>query len=241
VIRRSVLALADFLRLVWMSGRLVAGRRPWLPALLPLTWPAFQAFLILTGARDRGFPPESAQGTLIGLPLSVLAIFLGVRVIAGEIDQRRLEIAYTVPGGAHRVWLGKLVAAWSILLVGEILLASVAWAFFTPFPAGSLYGALQACSVYLVLSMGLAALVHSEVGGALVAVTLLAANGVLTGFGNSQVRVSPFWNPYTLHDLDPVLVLAWTVQNRIGFALATAALAALAFAHAERRERLLAG
>ncbi len=89
--------------------------------------------------------------------------------------------------------------------------------------------------------MALAALLHGEVAGALVSVTVLAANGIFTGFGASQFRLSPFWNPYALGDLDAAQVLAWTVQNRIGFVLVTAGLVGLAFAHAERRERLLSG
>jgi hypothetical protein len=215
------------------------GRRYWIPTLLPLSWPAFQALLLVSGARVEAFAPISAQGTLIGLPLSVLAIFLGVRVIAGEIDARRLEIAYTVPGGAQRVWIGKLGAALTILLVAEALLAAVVWAFFTEYPLAAVYGALQAAAFYLVLSMGLATLLKSEVSGALLSASALALNGILTGFGGAQHRLSPFFNPDMLGNRDAAVVLAFTVQNRIGFALLIAGLAGLAISHAERRERML--
>jgi hypothetical protein len=68
------------------------------------------------------------------------------------------------------------------------------------------------------------------------------AVGVANGFAQgAQGRISPFWNPAALTDFDPADVLAWTVQNRIGFALLIGALALLAFARAERRERLLGG
>jgi hypothetical protein len=234
-------AVRDRLRLLQLSAVLLAGRRYWLPALLPLVWPAFQAFLLVSGGREQAFDATAAQGTLIGVPLSVLAMFLGVRVIAGEVDHRRLEIAYTVPGGSHRVWLGKLGAAWAILIGSELLLAVVVWAFFTPFPLWALYGALQAASLYLVLSMGLATLFKGEVAGAMVTSAVLAANGVFTGFGDAQFRVSPLWNPARLGDADPSVVLAWTVQNRIGFALAILAVTALAFGRAENREKMLGG
>jgi ABC-type transport system involved in multi-copper enzyme maturation permease subunit len=196
--------------------------------------------LFLSPSRE-SYEPSSALGTLIGLPLTVLAIFLGVRVIAGEIDARRLEIAYTVPGGSHRVWLAKLAAAFAILLVAEGLLALVAWGFFTVFPLSTLYGALQAATVYLVLAMGLATLFKSEVTGAMVAAAVLALNWVLTGFGTNQIRFSPFWNGAALPDSQASQALAWTLQNRVGFLLVIAALVALAFGRAERREKMLSG
>jgi hypothetical protein len=76
----------------------------------------------------------------------------------------------------------------------------------------------------------------------MLAATVMVANGVLTGFGQSQLRLSPFWNPAMLQDADASLLFAWTLQNRIGFALLVVALVALAFGHAERRrERMLSG
>jgi hypothetical protein len=230
--------LAETARLLRLSALLLVGRRYLLACLLPLCWPAFQALLLIGGGGE-AFAPSSAQGTLLGLPLAVLAIFLGVRVIAGEIDGRRLEIAYTVPGGAQRVWLGKLGAAVVLLLVAEALLAAVAFAFFTEFPPGALYGAFQAAFVYLVLAMGLATLLKSEVAGALVSAAALMLNGIVTGFGGNQSRLSPFFNADLLAERD--LALAFTVQNRIGFALLAAGLVGLAIAHAERRERMLGG
>lgn len=237
----SLARLGERLKLARLSAYLLAGRRYWLPPLLPLAWPAFQAFLLLTGGREEAFAPEAAQGTLIGAPLAVLGMLLGSRVIAGELDARRVEIAYTVPGGAHRVWLSKLLAAWAMLIAGEVVLAAVVWAFFTPFSPAALVGALQAATFYLVLAMGLATLMKSEVAGAMVSAAVLAANGVFTGFGDNQLRLSPFWNPHVLRDADPSLVFAWTLQNRVGFALFIVALVALAFSRAERRETMLGG
>jgi hypothetical protein len=96
--------IRGYLRLMLLSAQLVAGRRFWIVILLPLLWPALQVFLLLVGWRQRGFEPVNAQA-LMGLPLAVIAIGLGVRVIANEIDRRTLEIAYTVPGGCHRIFL----------------------------------------------------------------------------------------------------------------------------------------
>lgn len=225
--------------LLRLAAYQLAGRRLWILVLLPLVWPLFQAVLLLTGGRTESFAPVAAQNTLIGLPTTVLALFLGVRVIAGEIDGRSLEIAYTVPGGAHRLWLAKLLAAW-LLLVGSLLvLAGVTFLFFTAFPLAALYGALQAASFYLVVAMGLATLTRSEVAGALSAVAVLGLNGLLTGFGDNQLRISPFWNPLAVRQVESSQLFAWTLQNRIGVLLAIAALCGLAFSRAERRETML--
>jgi hypothetical protein len=218
---------------------MLAGRRFWLLPLLPLAWLVFQAGVVLLGGEGRGFAPDSAQGTLIGVPLALLAAFLGIRIIAGEIDGRSLEIAYTVPGGCERVWWAKLLASALILLASEALLAAATFVFFTPFPVSALYGAMQAALFYLVLAMGLATLFRSEAAGAMAVAAILGLNGLLTGFGENQVRASPFWNPAALADADATELFAWTLQNRIGIILAMAAIVALTFMRANRRERML--
>lgn len=231
--------LGDWVHFVGLSARLVGGRRFWIAPLLTLLWPAFQALRLVMGWQESLFEPSSVQTVLVGFPMIILAIGLGVRIIADEMDRRTLEIAYTVPGGAHRVWLGKLAAAVVLLVAAEILLAAVTSAFFAPVTFGALYGALQGAVFYLVLSMGLAALTRSEITGALAVAVVLSLNGLFTGFGGNQLRVSPTFNPLSLRTTAPEIVIAYALQNRIGIALAIAALTALAFARAERREKLL--
>lgn len=225
--------------LVRFALLVVGGRRFWLLPLLPLAWLLFQAGMILLGGDGESIGASSAQGTLIGLPLAMLAAFLGIRIIAGEIDGRSLEIAYTVPGGCERIWWAKLLASALILLASEALLAAATFVFFTPFPPIALYGALQAALFYLVLAMGLATLFRSEAAGAMGVAAVLGFNGLITGFGENQVRISPFWNPQALPDADATELLAWTLQNRIGILLATGAILALTFMRANRRERML--
>jgi hypothetical protein len=70
---------------------------------------------------------------------------------------------------------------------------------------------------------------------------VLGLNGLITGFGDQQVRISPFWNPAAIENADAADLLAWTLQNRIGIVLAMAAILALAFMRANRRERMLGG
>ena len=239
---RRLLHLQDLrstLATVGLAGKLIAGSRYWLLPLLPLSWLVVQAALLLFGTRE-AFEPVAAQNTLIGLPVTMLAIFLGGRIIAGEIDQRSLEIAYTVPGGVHRVWLFKLAAALGLLAVSLALQAAVTWVFFVSFPVlVALYGALQAAVFYLAVSMGLATLFRSEVAGAMATAALLGFNGLISGFGGNPVVISPFWNPLASELEDSIRLFEIALQNRVGMVLAIAAIVALTFSRAERREAML--
>jgi hypothetical protein len=231
--------LADYIKLVRISARLVAGRRFWIAPLLPLLWSAFQAIRLLVGWQEERFEAEHAQNVLIGLPLVVLAIGFGVRVIAGEMDRRTLEIAYTVPGGSHRVWLAKVVACVILLIFSEVLLAITTNVLFTAYPFWSLYGALQAALFYLVLAIAFSSLFRSMITGALGTVAVLVFNGLISGFGDNQIRISPFFNIFALRENDMIHQIPWALQNHIGFALVIVGIAALAFARAEQREKLL--
>lgn len=231
--------LVDGVQLLKLSLRWQLGRRAWLAPALALGWPAYQALSVLAGWTDGRFAAADAQNFLIGLPLIVIAIGLGVRIIAGEIEQRTLEVTYTVPGGARRVWLSKLLAAALVLLVAGAALAVVTAAFFTSYPLLALYGALQGAVFYLVLATGLGALLKSEITAALVTAMVLFFNGFLSGFGNVQRRWSPLFNPFGVADANASDLLAWTIQNRIGVALLILAIVALSCVRAERREQLL--
>ena len=235
----TISRITDFLMLTWLALRLQLGRRFWIAPLLSLAWPAWQAVRLLAGWRPQSFDAADAQNTLIGIPLIIVAIGIGVRIVAGEIEQRTLEVTYTVPGGARRVWIAKLVAAALPIVMAEAALAAITAAFFTSYPLAALYGALQGAVFYLVVAMGLGALFRSEITAALVASVLFAFNGFATGFGELATRWSPLFNPLGAEGANPVEVFAWTVQNRIGVALLVLALTALACTRAERREQLL--
>lgn len=228
--------LIDQMRLIHHAARIVAGRWFWLAALLPLLWLGFQYISVILGWRATSYEVVDAQNKLIGFPLAILAAGLGVRVIAGEIDLRTLEIAYTVPGGAHRVWLAKLGASFLILLVAEALLAITTFVFLTSFAWSTLYGALQSAVFFLVLAMGLGALFKSEAAGGMVCA------GVLTlALMTTVLRISPFFNIELSADLDAVERMARLVQNRIGYVILTLAVMLLTFGRAEQRERMLSG
>ena len=232
----SFLPDLTLLRLAMLT---LAGRFFWVLPLLPLVWlVVFGTVLSLDG---EVIAPEEAQGVLLAVPMTALAIFMGIRIIGGEIDDRSLEIAYTVPGGCERLWYAKLFAAVSLLLISEVLLAVSVYVFFTPYPLAALYGALQASCFYLILALAFATLFRSEAAGAMATVLVLGLNGLITGFGDNQIRISPFWNPYALTDADPTELFAWTLQNHIGMLLAMVAILSLAFMRANRREQMLSG
>ena len=90
-----------------------------------------------------------------------MGVGLGIRIVAAEIDRRTLEIAYTVPGGAHRIWLARLGASLFMLLAAEVLLAAVTFVLFTEYRWPALYGALQPAVFYLVTAMALSTLARA--------------------------------------------------------------------------------
>jgi len=224
--------------LVRLAALAIAGHWVWMLILLPMLWLAARALATLINPGS-AFEPSNAQVGLMGIPLAVLGIVLGLRIIAGEMDGRSLEIAYTVPGGCQRVWWAKLAAAAVILVAAEALLAPVTYYFFTKFPPGALYGALQGAIFYLVAAMALATLFRSEVAGAMATVAVLAVDLIV--LGNDNVRASPFWNPEAEVNPDPEVILAMTFQNRVGIPIFIALLVGLAFMRANRRERMLGG
>ena len=234
-------SIKRYLRMMFYSARLVAGRKFWIIILIPLFWPILRAAIILFGGGDK-LGPENAH-LLMSLPLSLVGGGLGIRIIAGEVDSRTLEIAYTVPGGCHRVWLVKIAASVSILLASEVLLTIFTMIFFTSVTIGTFYGVLQASVFYLILGMASSAFFRSEITGAMVTGLFyalfvfiqLAVND--SNGGSAQFRISPFFNPVAL--VDKSQALAHTIQNRIFFLILIGIISLLAFSFVERREKML--
>lgn len=185
---------------------------------------------------------SDVQNRLLGMPLAILGGILGLRIIAGEINSRTIEIIYTVPGGANRVWTIKLLAALSMIVITEIVMAVYIWFYFTHFPIEALLGAFLAAAFFMVVSMGFSALFRSEVSGAIVAALIFALSMLLLqGPSDSQpMKVFlPFFNPYASNVDDSANLFALTLQNRIGYFLVILGLICLAYMRGERREKLL--
>lgn len=218
-----------------------AGHKFWLiPILVPVVWLAPQSIFLALGWTQQ-VQPAGIQVRMMGFPLACVGIFLGLRIIAGEINARTLEIVYTVPGGAEKVWRIKLLAAAMILIPTEIVIAVYSWFMFTPFPIEALYGAFQIGVFYLAVSFGFSTLFRSEVAGAIVAVAALGANVLFTGFGQINTVWTPFFNPYAVDNESVRTILVMTLRNRIGVAMVIIMILSLAFLRGNRREKLLSG
>jgi ABC-type transport system involved in multi-copper enzyme maturation permease subunit len=225
---------ADAVKLLKLSLLVQLGRRYWLLLAFVLAWPLALAVVNLLGWYNKNFGQTDVQNLLLGIPLYLMAIGIGIRVIANEIEQRTLEVAYTIPSGAKRVWLYKLISATLMLLCAELVLALVIWLFFAPFTVAVLYGTLQGAVFYLVLSMLAGVIVKNELAAVLITLVFGFFN-----LKNTQSRWSPLFNPLESTELGSTELFAWTMQNHIGFGLIIVALCALAFAGAQRREKLL--
>ncbi|GAB4373971.1 MAG: hypothetical protein Kow0062_11470 [Acidobacteriota bacterium] len=226
--------LASRVRLVRLAAVGVAGRRALLVASLPALWPALLKVFSLLG--DGGAPGAPAvAGWVLGLPCGVLAVALGCRLVASEVDQRTLEVVYTVPGGARRVWLARFAAGAALVLLGELAAALAAFLMLVDVTAFDLLSSWIGALFLLAVSMLAGALFRSVITGALAAAPVLVLSVLIGG----TVRVAPFFSVASLAEYDPADVAAWAFQSRAGFLLATALLVAMAISRAENREAML--
>lgn len=217
----------------------VAGHKFWLiPIVVPIVW-----LLPQTGMEILNWVTIRDEGVAfrLSVPLAVVGLFLGLRIIASEINARTLEIVYTVPGGAEKVWWVKILASLMILLLTEAIMAVYIWFLITPYNLESLYGALQVGVFYMSVAMGFSTLFRSEVSGAIVAVVALGLNIVVTNFGREQHWLSPIYNPHIIDNEGLRALIAETLRNRIFIALVILMIFSLAFLRGNRREKLLSG
>jgi ABC-type transport system involved in multi-copper enzyme maturation permease subunit len=230
----------DALELLHLSLKLQFGKRFWLYPLLPLIWPLFHTFLIAIGENSDGFQSDDAQNLLIGVPLCFLAIAIGMQIISSEIEQRTLEVCYTVPGGAQRIWLAKLAAGLLILVAAEIISGTYVRFVFTDYPPAALYRSLQGAVFCLALSMALGALFKNKMTAGMASVIIFFLSGAVTGMGDNPTRYSPYFNPLRLtQSMSSQELLYWLLQNHIGFAMVIVTIVILTFSRAERREVML--
>ncbi len=226
-----------YLKLMHYSAHLVAGRKFWIVIFIPLLWPAVQAVRVMLDIGDVNLDPSGAM-MFTGFPLGLVAIGLGIRLIAGEIDSRTLEIAYTVPGGCHRIWVAKIAACLAMLFVSDVLLAVFTMIFFMPVSTGTFYGAFQGAVFYMVAAMSFSAFFRSAISGAMVTVIPFAVN-IMVVMGRAQLRISPFFDSAAIKNMDSSQVIAHSIQNRIFFIILIFTLTLLTFTRVERREKML--
>ena len=229
--------ILEYLRLLWLARLSLAGRWSFALAFAPIVWPLLLAVLLLMSPEDAGYEPQSVATVLLGPAVAALGIGFGVRIVGAEIEQRTIELAYTVPGGAKKVWTAKLIAAGATLVLSTLLTGGFVAALLTEFPPNVLLDALLASLTYMCLALWLSVITRSEVTGALLSVPLLVL-GILLG----ETRFSPFFNTLELVESGQYAtreIVAWSTQNRVGQALACLALVLMAYGGADRREKLL--
>jgi ABC-type transport system involved in multi-copper enzyme maturation permease subunit len=233
--------LADMLELLHLSLKLQLGKRFWAYALMPLVWPIFLSVFEAIGLGDLDTPtPGMAQNLFIGVPVYFLAIAIGMQIISSEIEARTLEVCYTVPGGAKRIWLSKLAAALVILVAAILLNALFCRIVFTSFPPAALYRVLQGALFFLTLSMGAGAMFRNKMTAGLASVVAMFFTGAFTGFGEIHPRYTPLFNPLGLaQTMSSEDLLYYLLQNHLGFAMIIVTFVVLTFSRVERRELML--
>lgn len=217
-----------------LSAQVQMGRHYllFIPAIL--LWPALQWGLSLIGVRD-DFSYASAQNGLLGLPLYCVAIGLGIRVIAHEVEKRTLEVCYGIPKGAQRVWLAKIAAVSCLLIAALIPLSLVTYFLLTSYPIEAIAAALKGAIFYLVLSMWVGVWLRSELLAGIVMLLVLALN--LSG-ENTSVW-SPLFNPLNIEDNSSLDLVAMSIQNHLTYSCLIVAFVVLSINRAEKREVLL--
>lgn len=233
--------LADLVELLHLSLKLQLGKFYWAWPLLPLLWPALVFVADFIGFANLDTPtPRFAQNFYIGAPVYFLAVAIGMQIISSEIESRTLEVCYTVPGGAQRIWLAKLGSAILLLGAAILVLALFCRVVYTSFPPAALYRVLQGALFFLCLSMGAGALFRNKMTAGLASIVVMFFTGAFTGFGEVHPRYTPFFNPLGLaQSMSSEELFYYLLQNHIGFALMSATLVILTFSRVERRELML--
>ena len=139
----TIARLIDQRSIVVLSIRQQLGRRFWLLPLFILAWPLLTGTLGFLFGAQANFGENEIQNVIIGLPMYALAIGIGAGLITNEIEQRTLEVTYTIPGGARRVWLLKLGSAALLILLAELLVAVITWLVYSSFPLTALTGVFR--------------------------------------------------------------------------------------------------
>lgn len=231
---QSLTLWRDRVQLLLLALKQQFGRRFWLSPLLLLPWPIYKVIAFLESGQ-LVFTAKDAQNELIGLPLYIYAIGLGVGLVAREIEGRTLEVSYSISGGCQRLWWLKLGAATLLIVMASLLLALLSGLLFTSFPPEVLLRVWQGATFFLVLAMGCGALLRSELAAALVAGGVL-----LTLFTRFEDKTwSPIFNPLLLDNAQYIDLTPALVQNHVGTWLLIGLLLALTFHRAEQRETLL--
>ncbi len=184
--------------------------------------------------------PEDALPWLLEFPLTILAIYLNMQLIASEKENRTLEVMFTTAGSRYKVWLLRLGTLNLLLLTLAFLLSGLAFFAFADIEilGTAIHGFVPS---YFVGAMTLFFSVKFR--GGFAAGMVAAGLVTLTFMFNEALRDTRYFmyfNPYFLpRQIDPETWNLWMWQNRITVLAAGMALQFFALRGLQDRERLL--
>lgn len=212
------------------------GHYYWLTPLVVMIWPTGLALLALFDITPVSVNHSSVQNWLIGFPLNLLAIGIGIGIIADEIEKQTLEVTYTIPGGTRRIWLYSILACLLILVAATILLSLSCYLFISGLPSGGeFFRGFQGAVFFLIWAMALGCFFRSKLVASLL--SLLTYAGLI--FVNFDTRWSPLFNPASVASNAGEEVHIWMIQNHVGVTVLLGLLLVLSFARVDRVELML--
>jgi hypothetical protein len=239
--RRWLRAMA---RLASYNLRLVVGPHWWLYLVALAGWLGILVARVLLGWNEGPWQPWEVQNTVLSVPMTPLAIQLGMMLLYYEIENRTMETTLSIAGGEPSVWLLKIGTALAFLAAPALVLAALAYLFLVPFPLVPVVAhALVPLLFYFALALMLSLLLRGEIASGMVAALVLAVN-LLGGEGLKGSLLNPFLNyldPPAGKDvfIDREGWLAVVVQNRVAVVLASVLMIAYSLHRLRDRERLV--
>lgn len=178
---------------------------------------------------------------LLMIPMTVLAIFLGMQVIAAEKDKRTLETMFTIAGSPYKIWLIRFGTLHFILLLFTFGLATLTYFTFLDLPVVG--ATLHAYApVYLIcnLTIYFAIKFRSGLGAAMVTAGTVLLSLMLSGI-LGDTRFFLYFNAYAdpPRQIGPETWNLWMWQNKIGVFVLGSLLLFFSLRGLLRRERLL--
>lgn len=217
-----------------LCNRLQMGHRFWMLPFAVFIWPLLQACMVFIGWKQGGFELVDVQNRLMGYPLYLMSIGIGVGLIANEVEKRTLEVSFTLPGGSAKIWINKLIAASFLIIMAELILGLCTWIFFTGITSGIVIRVFQGAIFYLVLAMTAGAFFKNSLIAGIVTCFVLFANSYFT-----NGSWSPVFNPLTINNLSAGDLMQLIIRNHFIVIAAIFVMALLAFLRMEQREALL--
>jgi ABC-type transport system involved in multi-copper enzyme maturation permease subunit len=200
--------------------------------------------IVYIGNYNEGLDDRITQDGILPLllefPLVVLAVFFNMQLIAGEKDNRTLEILFTTAGSRYKVWVLRMGTVNLMLLLIALLLSTLSFFAIADIDllATAVHGWVPAFFIG-ALTFYFSVLFRSGFGAGMVSAILLI---LIFMFHDAldDTKYILFFNPFDVpRRVDPETWSLWMWQNRIFLILAGLSLQFFALRGMENRERLL--